>query len=133
MQQHLQLQRSVKLLPLPPGIRTKLDNGAFFTIEDVQRACAAGALAQGKRNSMQVCFGPLMPSHGRPWRSAKAWPPVYAYMDCADAQMTSIEVAEVQRVVNDVVSAQKSPLNGALRNSCTACHGVHALAGACTT
>jgi hypothetical protein len=51
MQQHPQLQRSVKLLPLPPGIRTKLDNAAFFTIEDVQRACVAGSLAQGNLRS----------------------------------------------------------------------------------
>lgn len=51
MQQQLQLQRNVKLLPLPPGIRTKLDNAAFFTIEDVQRACVAGSLAQGNLRS----------------------------------------------------------------------------------
>lgn len=35
----------------------------------------------------------------------------------ADAQMTSVEASEVQRVINDVMSVQKSPLNGALCNS----------------
>ena len=40
--------------------------------------------------------------------------------------MTAVEASEVQRVINDVVLVQKSPLKGARRNSCTsrsACFG----------
>ena len=62
MQQHPQLQRSVKLLPLPPSIRTKLDNAAYFTVEDVQRACATGALAQGKLPSYASHSWPIRAS-----------------------------------------------------------------------
>jgi hypothetical protein len=118
MQQHPQLQRSVKLLPLPPGIRIKLDNAALFTVEDVQRACAAGSLAQGKMLSHAVHLWPICASSRAVLLHCKCLG-LTGNAGGADAQMTSVEASEVQRVINDVVSVQKSPLNGARCNSCT--------------
>jgi hypothetical protein len=73
MQQHPHLQRSVKLLPLQPSIRTKLDNGGFFTIEDVQRAGTPASVAQGGLFHQQRCCGNMLLIAGRRRYMACAW------------------------------------------------------------